>query len=193
MFKSTFFAMAVAVTVSGCANLSPAGLIAASRLDPLETAPADISIAISVPDALRLQNGDADFELSFLPDEDNPDQTVMTKVQLSLQADLAGPRHAEPGETIYVFGFSPKAASQLLGAQEDIKALRAQGIDGKGSLSVNISGGCLTRPLTDGLPVATWLRVAADAQYIPLTNKTDLLHVLDPDETDLLLQGFSPC
>ena len=193
MSKLIFFAITVATFLSGCGSITPGGLIAASRLDPLETSPGDLTFAVSVPETLRLRDGDAELEFAFLPDGNTPDQPVAVNVPLSLRASPDGPRQAEPGETIYVLGLAPNAATQLSAWQDQVKGLRAQGIEGKGSLNISMGGGCLIRPLTDGFPFATWLRTEADAKYIQLTRTADLFELLDASELDLFRKGLAPC
>ncbi|PWJ19075.1 hypothetical protein [Jannaschia seohaensis] len=51
---------------ASCDAITPAGLVAASRLDPLGTPPADVALALAVPDALRLSNGDATLRPAFV-------------------------------------------------------------------------------------------------------------------------------
>jgi len=193
MSKLIFFTITVAALLSGCGTITPGGLIAASRLDPLETSPSNLTFAVSVPETLRLRDGDAELELAFLPDGKTPDQSVAVNVPLSLRASPDGPRQAIPGETIYVLSLAPKAAAQVAVWQGQVKALRARGIEGKGSLGIGMAGGCLIRPLTDAFPFATWIRTDASADYVQLTHSTDLFEVLDADELDLFKKGLAPC
>jgi len=193
MSKLIFFAMVVAAFLSGCGSITPGGLIAASRLDPLETSPSNLSFAVSVPEALRLRDGDAELELAFLPDGNTPDQPVAVNVPLSLRAGPDGPRQAEPGETIYVLSLTPNAATQVSVWQGQVKALRARGIEGKGSLGIGMAGGCLIRPLTDGFPFATWIRTDAGAEYVQLTRNADLFKLLDAEKLDLFKKGLTRC
>ncbi|WP_208353452.1 hypothetical protein [Pseudaestuariivita rosea] len=191
MYKTTLCAIALGI-LTGCGSLSPAGMIAASRLDPLETPPADISVAVSVPKVVRLRDGDAELTLSFTPASGRAGDTVLAQVPLTVTATADGPRAPAADEAIYVFGFNADAANALSVAQDRIKGLRARGVEGKGSLSIGVTGGCLTAPLPGALPVATWLRTGDDA-FVPLTRPTDMLQALQPEDRDLLIQGLQPC
>jgi hypothetical protein len=193
MSKLIFSTMAVAVIMSGCSSISPYGLFAASQLDPLETTPGNFNFAVSVPKAFRLHDGDAKLELAFLTDESATDQSVQVKVPLSLWANTDGPQQATPDETIYVLYLAPKAATQVSTWQNQVKALRAQDIKGKGSLGISMGGGCLIQPLSNGFPFATWLRTEPDMEYIQLTRSADLFKLLDTEELDQFRNWLMPC
>lgn len=192
MLKSVLSVCVTGVVLVGCGVVSPAGLVAAARLDPLGTPPGDISVAISVPDALRLSDGDATLYLAFAPDDPDIAAPIATTVPLSI-SDETGPRAPAPGEAIYVFGFSASAAAQLSAVQDQITSLKRQDVAGKGTLSIGVGGGCLTRALDARLPVTTWLRTDPAAEFVSLTRSADLLDVLPPDERRQLEAELTPC
>jgi hypothetical protein len=193
MLKSAIFTSLTAIVVTGCSGISPAGLIAAYRLDPLETSPSDISVAISVPDALRLHDGDASLYLAFVPDDPSTAAPITTTVLLSVSENATGPRQSAVGETIYVLGFSTQAAAQLSATQDKIKVLKEQKVKGTGTLSVNITGGCLSRALGDSFPISTWLRTDPKASFVPLTHNSDLLDAISPENLSQLKSKFVQC
>ncbi len=193
MLKFAIFTSLTAIVVTGCSGISPAGLIAASRLDPLETSPSDIAVAISVPDALSLQDGDVSLYLAFVPDDLNTYVAIATTVLLSVSESATGPRQSAVGETIYVLGFSTQAAAQLSATQDKIKALREQEIKGTGTLSVDVTGGCLSGALGDSLQISTWLRTDPEASFVSLTHNIDLLDAISPENLAQLKSNFVQC
>jgi len=174
MSNSNYLFCLLALILAGCAGVSPAGLIAASRLDPLESPPGNISVAVSVPDAVQLKKGDADLSLAFVPDDPERAASISKSVPLSISSRVAGPRDPKEGEAIFVLGFSEEDAVGLTAIQDQIKSLRSKGVEGSGSLSVAITGGCVTRELDDGLPVTIWLRTDPGAKFVLLTRSADL-------------------
>ena len=56
------------LVVNACGNVSPGGMIAASRLDPVNTPPGDVALAIGVPDTVQLLDGDAVLRITFAED-----------------------------------------------------------------------------------------------------------------------------
>lgn len=193
MLKATISLCLMAAVLAGCSSLTPAGMIAAMRLDPLETPPGNLTVALGVPDALIMQDGDAQFRLAFQPEDPTAAVPVDTTVPLTLLDDANGPRAAAAGEAIYVFGFSPQDAALVSAAQKQILALKEQQIDGDGKMNITIVGGCLTRDLGGSLPVSTWLRSDPQASFAPLIRRVDFFDVLPAEERAQLEAALVPC
>lgn len=190
--RTPFLVSALAITLAGCSSLTPAGLIAASRLDPLDTAPGDLAVAVSVPSQVRLRDGDAMLSLTFAPD-DASKTPVAASVPLSVAENADSPTPPSDGTTVYTFAFAPDAAAQLTSAQTRIKAMRASGIEGKGSLSIGVDGGCLTGELNGSFSVATWLKTSPQASFVSLSRETDLFVALPPEDGAELEAALMPC
>ncbi len=182
MLSRSFPALLLVTAVVGCSTFSPAGLIAASRLDPLQTSPADISVAVSVPEDFAIQNGDAALFLGFVPEEADKWDPVAVTVPLSVDGEMQGPRQPEQGEAIFVLNFAQSDASALAAAQHQIRALRAAGVEGKGTLSVSVEGGCWKTDPAETLPIATWLRTRPAGDFVALTRRTDLFEAMALEE-----------
>ncbi|GFE63743.1 hypothetical protein [Litoreibacter roseus] len=179
--------------LAGCSSITPAGLGAAIRLDPVGTPPGDLTVAVSVPDALGLRDGDAEFRLAFVPDDPNAADPVNVTVPLNIREGTTGPRTAAADEAIYVLGFSAQNADLIAAAQDRIKALKDQQIAGNGQLSITVEGGCLKRSLDGRLPVSTWLRTDPEAGFVPLTRRVDLFDALPREERAQLEAKLVPC
>lgn len=193
MFRTVIPMCLSAAMLAGCSSVSPAGLIAAARLDPLETSPGDIAVAVSVPEALQLRDGDAVLYLGFVPDDPAVAAPVAATVPLSVSESMVGPRAALPGERVYVFGFTPATAAQLEDVQARIKTLKAEDVQGEGTLSIGVEGGCVVDDLGDALPVATWLRTGPEAKFVTLTNATNLFDLMSSEEKAELKAEISQC
>lgn len=182
------------IALSGCAAVSPAGLVAASRLDPLETPPERIAIAISVPDEIRLKTGDATLALAFAADDGRPAAQVSETISLVIARGTGsdGPT-ARAGQTVYIATIAPDDAARLTAAQTRITALHDSGIEGAGSLSVGVSGGCHVGGVPDTLPVGTWLRTDPEGAFLPLTRPVDMFRSLDSETAQALRTNFAPC
>ena len=192
MFKPILLSSLISLLLTGCSVVSPSGLIAAAQLDPLETDPRDISIAVGVPEALRLADGDAQLFLGFAPDGTNTPPPVGTTVPLMVSTETESLTPIA-GQAIYVFGFGASEAAQLSVVQDRIRALKEQDVTGTGTLNVGITGGCLTGTLTDGLPVATWIQTSSDGAFASLTRPTDFLGTLPQQERVHLMERLQPC
>ncbi|MEO0385846.1 MAG: hypothetical protein AAF234_20110 [Pseudomonadota bacterium] len=192
MMKTSMFLGAIAIAVSGCSSISPAGMVAVSRLDPLETAPSDLSVAVSVSNQMHLRDGDAKLYLAFEPDKASV-PPVAVSVPLSIIETDDIPRPPSDGRLIYTFAFSPEDAAQLAITQTQIKNLRAQGIEGEGTLSIGVEGGCLTGDLNGLLPIATWIKTSPQASFVSLTRETDLFAALSEEDRLALNAALVPC
>ena len=181
MYKvKVFLKFAVFMPLSlamACGSVSPSSLIALSRLDPLETPPGDVAIAISVPDALVLADGDAVLRISFA---DERNSLVDTAVPLTIRENEGGVAGLQQdGANIFVGALAEAEARNLAAAQAEIRDLRAAGQVGQGTVQIQVRGGCWVGAPLDALPVATWFRGHPDAAFLPITRETDILGRLE--------------
>ncbi|MEM8822143.1 MAG: hypothetical protein AAGF30_00895 [Pseudomonadota bacterium] len=175
--------------LTGCTAVTMPGLRAASGLDPLTTPPEAIAVAVSLPNQMRLRDGDAVMRIAL----DGPNGPLVSETVPLTLVETPGPSGTASGDRVFVTGIEPAEAARFAAAQAEIRRLRATGIDGRGSLGVAITGGCLTAPLGDTLPVATWLRPGPDADFVLLTHRSDFLSSLDAETRAALRNGLAPC
>ena len=191
--KSVALAGLILLSLIACSSVTPRGLIAASRLDPLNSDAAKLAVAVGVPNTVRLVDGDAEFALSFVPEDT---QYAPVSETVSLQVRPSQDIVVEPNstsETIYVAQFSPGDADRIAAAQARIKALKNNGIEGEGSLSIGVVGGCFTQETLTSLPVSTWLRTDPTASYVRLTRTQDMLAALPADEAAAIKTNLKAC
>ncbi|WP_224826124.1 hypothetical protein [Cognatishimia sp. MH4019] len=180
-----------ALILSACASLNPAGMIAASSLDPVNTPPSQIQVAVGVPDTVSLADGDAVFRIAFGYAQA---RVVDESVPLQLRPSADGQPAPNAGdEVIYLAQFSDEDAARVAAAQAKIRALKEQGSDGTGSLSVSITGGCLLEPELETLPLSTWLRTNPDGAFVQLTERVDVFEVLNASEATALRSQLGRC
>ncbi|MFO6463863.1 hypothetical protein ACK8OR_05695 [Jannaschia sp. KMU-145] len=175
-------------TLAGCDAITPAGLMAAARLDPLTTAPEHVALAVTVPDTVRLRSGDAVLSLAF-----RAEGADMPAVSETVPLMIAPATTASPGTRRYVARIAPADAPRLVAAQTAIRALRASGTMGAGSLGVSVERGCTTAPLGRSLPISTAIRTDPEAPFVPLTRSVDAFDRLSPAEAAALRARFAPC
>lgn len=155
----------------------------ADRLDPLNTLPADIALAVAVPGAVVLGDGDAELRIAFASGGELLEDT---RLPLQVRAGLSDAQTpAIPGEQVYEAALSLEDAEALARAQTRIAALRAGGVDGDGTFAITVTGGCRTGAPLDALHVTTWLRTDPNVPYAPLTPRTDVLGMLHDAGRDL--------
>lgn len=179
--------------LASCATLSPTGLIAASRLDPLNTPPDQIAVAVGVPESIRLQSGDAKLRIAFASGATS--SSVVVDEQLPLQMHLGGSAapQGRAGETVYLAHLKPDDAARFAAAQAKIRDLRARGTVGSGRLNVEVTSGCFVGLLPDRLPVSSWLRTDPGDGFVQLTDATDVYAALGAQAAAVLRGRLQPC
>jgi len=177
------------LVLAGCGDVTPRGLLAAARLDPLGTDPGAIAAALEVPEMLRLRSGDAVLRLTFRDDDDA--LRIDEAVELGVEEGARGLAPAE-GTRLFTATIAPGDRARFADAQAAIRRLRAEGTRGAGSLSVRVTGGCLQAPLAVSLPVRTFLSVDGGA-FVPLTRRANLFDRLSADEARALRDRLAPC
>ena len=194
LIPTAFVGLACALTLSACASVNPAGLIAASRLDPLNTPPAEIAVAVGVPGTVRLADGDAELRIAFTGGSAGSAVLVDEMAPLRLRPVTAGqPQPNSDGEIVYSARLAAEDAVRIAAAQAEIRALRARGIDGRGVLSVAVTGGCLLESPLRGLPVSTWLQTDPEDGFVSLTRRQDVFRALDESDAAALRAHLIPC
>ncbi|WP_299963838.1 hypothetical protein [uncultured Roseobacter sp.] len=173
--------------------MTPASLIAARGLDPLNTPPDSIALAVAVPETVQLADGDAILRLALATEPEGDSFAVDETVPLRLSSSDDDLPEAQTGQTIYLARLGPEEAERIAEAQAQITALRAAGPTGQGSLTVAVTGGCLLGPVPASLPVSTWLQTDPGAGFVQLTRQRDMFRVLDPADAAALRAGLLPC
>ncbi|MEQ9258345.1 MAG: hypothetical protein RIG84_04535 [Roseovarius sp.] len=186
--------LSLASLLSACSALDPAGLIAASRLDPLATPPSEIAVAVGVPEGLRLEDGDAEFRLAFRGG------SAAQVVQLEERADLEirraqgeGPAPNTPGEAIYIAQIAPEDVPRIAALQREIRALREGGTEGEGTLAVSVVGGCYTTATPPPITVSTWLQTNPADGFVALTRQQDIARAIGAEEAALMRGQLARC
>ncbi|MEO1796946.1 MAG: hypothetical protein AAFR53_08025 [Pseudomonadota bacterium] len=190
---------AITSLMAGCAAINPAGLMAARDLDPLGAAPGDIAVAVGVPRALQLRNGDATFRLSFTVDDGDLDDGGLgapleetVALELSPSAGSGITANASD-EEVYLARIPAADAPAIAKLQGDIRALRAQGVEGSGALSVAIVGGCFVGAVPESIAVSTWLQTDPADGFVVLNKRQDLSQALGRETAALLKEQLRPC
>lgn len=193
-FLCSLVTLSLMFAVGGCSSVTPAGLRAASKLDPLNTPAGEISVAIGVPKALRLRDGDATLRMAFTGG--SAASTVSLEKIARLQIRPAGHADPQPGsneERVFVARISPEDASAIEDIQSEIRDLRAQGFHGEGSLSIEVTGGCLVDTAPDKITVSTWLRTKPSDGYVRLTRNADIARSVGARNAERLREHLRPC
>ncbi|MEM9715704.1 MAG: hypothetical protein AAF826_04225 [Pseudomonadota bacterium] len=159
--------------LSGCSDLTPAGLVQGVTLDPLTTDPAQIVVAVGLSEAVPAQPKTAALFLGY-DVKDPVSADIATEITLTIDADdrLAGRNVTD--DQIFVFSIAPQDAAALRQTQSQIRDLKDDGVDGLGTLSIHVKLDCLPRNPGPDQTLSTWLSTDQGVRFVPLTRETVL-------------------
>ncbi|OOG68278.1 hypothetical protein B0E45_18335 [Sinorhizobium sp. A49] len=167
--------------LAACAALNVGSLEKLSGIDPLRSDPAELRVALLVPEALSLRRGDATLGISWKADGSPLDTR---RFALQVQSGNAGApdltERMRNGQTLYVLTPTSIDAERLRDMQEKIAATKGGEAKGRGSLSVGFSGGCWTGafPADRKLTVDAWIRTRSDERYFQILSGLDVMDLL---------------
>jgi hypothetical protein len=164
-----------------CASVVPSAAARLAAVDPLTADPAQIAVAVMLPQGLAIRPGTAVLEMAG----SRGDQRVAERLVLAPMPvpDLAVPQ----GSTLMAFGIAPADAARLRHVQAAIRAWKAEG-PAQGRLSVGL-GGCATAPLAPDAEGSVLVRLEEGGPFRPLVDGARLADLLGPEE----LAGIGPC
>ncbi|MGF6172912.1 hypothetical protein [Ensifer sp. 4252] len=167
--------------LAACAALNVGSLEKLSSVDPLTSDPAELRVALLVPEGLSLRRGDAMLGISWKADGTPLDTRHFA---LQIQSGNAGApaltERMRNGQTLYVLTLTPADAERLRDMQEKIAVTKGIEAKGRGSLAVGFSGGCWTGqfPADQKITVDAWIRTRSDESYFQILSGLDLMDTL---------------
>lgn len=173
-------AMVLLAPLGGCLTTPVSSMVKLSRLTPLEANPAEMRFAVRSPNFLRVRNGDISVVISY---DTGDTATSFVETYLPIVIENALPEQGitiatQDGSRLAIARFSPDDAASMSDAQKRVKALQANGVEGKGSFSV-AAAGCAQDQVPEGpILLTTWLRTDPEQDYFILTRNIDLRTVL---------------
>lgn len=184
----------VAAVLAGCLSVTPGGLLEASRFNPLTTNPADIGAGLGVPETIRLADGDAMIVMTYTANGAGaPLVNERFALQVADSTGVAGAPKPYPGERVYFARLSNLDALRMKDVQARIRQYKAEGVDGKGSFSIGLRGGCATTLPVPALQVRTFIKVRPGGPLVETTRRSDVLKTLPPAERQQLAGSIRLC
>lgn len=182
--------LALFPALAGCMGFGtpPASVLKLARMQPLEADPAAIRFAVATPAFMRLRDGDITVTVKF--DTGDPETGFVEQYK----PVISGGQSAAPGidraglgdADLAIARFDEDDREAFRAMQARIKAFRAAGGKGRGSLSIGATG-CRVAPVPPGpLRISAWLQARPDEDFFALMRDFDLRAQLkaaglDPD------------
>ncbi|MEM7359651.1 MAG: hypothetical protein AAF431_11185 [Pseudomonadota bacterium] len=162
-------------TLTACAGIPITSIWKLRNLNPLDTDPAEISIAVVTHQGVQLQDGSTSLSLGFSSEVTEHNFTDEYVASIRRNADPAEVQaDVNEDEAVTVFFLNPKAAEAMRTSQNRIRAIRDQQIEGSGSLSVSVHSGCSIGPKPDQLTADIYVKFNSRDGYILLNQNLDL-------------------
>ena len=163
--------------VSGCAAMNPMAMARLAAFDPLSADASQIAVAVRLPEALMLRNGDLVMRIKISSQDRTTsfDQSFLLEI-VDAEGSSVGGLRAQAGERPQIAKVAENDLARLREVQVKAQARKAIAKGkGEGSLTVGIQGGCKTEELKAGpLNSSIYLKTNAANDYYPLISNMDM-------------------
>ena len=180
--------------LSGCLSVTPRGLVEMAGFDPLQMNPAELGAGLGVPSSIRLADGDAMIELAWqVQGEPGPRVNERFLLEISDSSELASTPMPARGERIYIGRLSGLDSVRMKDVQQRILRYRAEGLEGRGSFSISLRGGCTSAPPLTELPFRTFVKTRSESSWVEMTRRTDIVAAIPPLRREEFLKSVRVC
>lgn len=180
-FPAVAAALAMLVALAGCLTTPPSSVVKLARLSPLDADPSAVRLAVRLPEALVVRDGDIRLRIGF---DGGSETTRLVEEYAAVITDGSGgmPGIAideSDGTHVFVAALTEEDAAALAETQKRIRAWRTAGIEGEGQLAV-MATACADGPVPEGpIPLTTWMRTSPDEPFFIVARNIDLRQQID--------------
>ncbi len=172
--------LAILILLGGCSHVPIMSMVKLSQLDPMQSDPAHMRVAMRSPDWLRIAHKGAVLHLGTdLPNKpkENLDETfqLIESPDLPLPAELAN--EVAISQHMALLRIAPQDLPRLYETKNKIRHLKKVYGDSHSYLSVNVKGCRLhstTSPAQSRPLVTIYLKISPKEPFIPLVRNVDL-------------------
>ncbi|QCK88094.1 hypothetical protein E8L99_21200 [Phreatobacter aquaticus] len=174
------FVAACSVGIGGCLSTPISSLPRLMRLDLATMDMDDVRAALRLPAMLRVRPGDAVMTIKTRVDGGNPTEDRFVLVESTVERErVEMAAEARAGAGISIWRIAPGDVPRVAAIQQRVRASLVQGPRVRGSLEIQVSGGCRTAPIPEGaVPMSSFLKPARGETYITLVSDLDLRRVI---------------
>lgn len=177
----------VALLFVACTAIPISSMYSLSQIDPLQTDPEQIRVAIRVNESVNATYGSAQITMGYKADDGSIDEEHEFDVQLTSAQTLTPKltRGMLPGEQVTVMSLSPQDARTMKDFQQRLFKYDAAGGDGDGSFTLRLRELCLDKKLPGGdIPLTLFLRTESHEDYIVFV-KYELHDLFSDTDSDI--------
>lgn len=177
----------VAVLLGACTSMPISSMYSLSKIDPMQTDPEQIRVAIRVNESVNITRGSAQIAMGFTAQDGSIDEQHEFDVQLTGKQRLTPKliKGLQAGEVVTVMSLSPQDARAMKELQQRLFQYKSADIEGKGSFTLQVTDLCLDKDLPGGdIPLTLFLKTEIDEDYIVFI-KTDLDELSSKTDSDI--------
>ena len=159
----------VALLFEACTAIPISSMYSLSKIEPLQTNPEHIRVAIRVNESVNATHGSAQIIIGYKAEDGSIDEEYEFDVRLTSAQTLTPKltRGMLPGERVTVMSLLPQDARIMKDIQQRVYKYDAAGGDGDGIFSLRLRKLCLDKKLPDGdIPLTMFLRTESHEDYI---------------------------
>jgi len=161
--------------LSACAGMPISSMYKLRNFEPMDIDPQAVSIAVITHEAVQLADGSASLVLSYSSEVAEHNFSSHIVANLSRNPNIDSLQAARDDfEDITLFYLDEEAAKTLQIAQNRIHAIKQLNVEGDGSMSVNISSGCMAGSRPDSLSADIYVKFNNKLGYILINENVDL-------------------
>jgi len=156
---------------SGCTSLTFTGIYHLVQIEPFNTEPEQLKVAVRTHRYIKINNGDVVINLSYRADDLslNIEEKYLVNVVNANSLDYTDENLVDgkaDNESITIMALSQDDAKSLLKAQQQLRDYQATGKKGNGSIRVSIENLCYTHLLTqEATEIDMFLHTNKDVGY----------------------------
>ena len=172
--------LGLSIFLVACAGMPISSMFKLRNLNPLETNPADIRIAIITHKAVTFSDGATSLSIEF--ESEIAEHNFLNVYKASLETNPPVnilQEHRGDNENITLFYLAPDAAAGMQQTQNRIKTIRQADIEGSGSLSISINTACFQEAKPKSLSASIFAMFDKEQGYILMNRGLDLFEVAE--------------
>lgn len=177
--------LVTALFLAGCASLVPSTIARLQGLDPINSDPNEIEVALILPAGLTIPPGAAELKLGAVRGEEKLDASFRLKTTDAAVSGLDVPQ----GASVSLLRVSPEDVPRMRRVQSEIAIWKKQDPSTQGQLSVGLGAcGVGNGPARDSR-ASVLIRTEAEGALLPLVKDTSIRDLIGPE----LFDAIKPC
>ncbi|MDN4502431.1 hypothetical protein QX776_08450 [Alteromonadaceae bacterium BrNp21-10] len=175
LFRYICFSLVVVIGF-GCSSIPLRTMYHMSQANPLETPPESIKVAVRADKGIKIQKGSVEFKLGYTA-EDNSliiEDIYLVEVQNDNRQYPRLLDDAQPDEVVTLLKLSDADAKQMRESQRLIGQHKANGGEGKGMISIQLTRTCIVNEVPKNLSFDMFMQLDPEVGFLTFFEDMDI-------------------